>query len=50
MKKPFGIIEYISLSTLFIALALLAVAPGMLGLDLQRFGSMLAQELIPWKF
>ncbi|HVW66139.1 MAG TPA: hypothetical protein VHA78_00225 [Candidatus Peribacteraceae bacterium] len=50
IRKPFGIIEYVSLSTLFIALALLAVASGVLGLDMTQFGSMLAPELLPWRF
>lgn len=49
LRRPFSLAEYIYLSTLFLALCFLAVAPGVLGLDLEQFKVMLLGQLVPWK-
>lgn len=50
LKKQFSLVEYVCVFTLFIALALLAVAPGILGIDLDQFRTILSSQLIPWRF
>lgn len=50
LKRIWSLSECLYVSTLFLALCSLAIAPGMLNLDLKEFGVMLMQQLVPWKF
>ncbi len=49
LRMNWSITECIYLSTLFLALCFLAVAPGVLGIDLHQFKDILVGQLIPWK-
>jgi hypothetical protein len=49
-RRIWSFAECVYLSTLFLSLCFLAVAPGVLALDLATFKDMLTDALIPWKF
>lgn len=48
LKNALSLAEWIFASTLFLSLCFLAIAPGVLGLNLSDFFSMLWSQLIPW--
>jgi|CXWL01.1.fsa_nt_gi hypothetical protein len=50
LQTSLSLAECIYLSTLFLSLCFLAIAPGVLGIDLTQFKEILLEQLVPWKF
>lgn len=48
-RRFWTLAECIYISTLFLSLFFLAIAPGVLGLTLQEFKEMLLEQLTPWR-
>lgn len=49
-RKMWSLAECVYASTLCLSLFFLAIAPGVLGLDMVAFKEMLLEQLVPWNF